>query len=91
MKKVSIALAAAGLLALSACGGGSDTNAASNNVEEVNVSADDLTVTNLDSNALGNDTNALGGDAGNLANATDSNATDVGAGNAAANGTGNSQ
>jgi hypothetical protein len=94
MKNVTTALAAAGLLALSACGGGSDGGAANNSVENVNVSADDLTATDtLDANALGNDANALGTsnltDRGNLGNAADANATD--AANASANSTGNSQ
>ncbi len=91
MKSVSTALAAAGLLALSACGGGSDTSAANNNVETVNVGADDLTVT--DANALGTDANALGADSGNLSNAVDANATvaDNATTNASGNSTGNSQ
>lgn len=92
MKSVSTALAAAGLLALSACGGsGSDTSAANNNVETVNVSADDLTAT--DANTLGSEANALEGGAGNVSNAVDVNATgaDNATTNASGNTTGNSQ
>lgn len=91
MKKVTTALAAAGLLALGACGGGgSDAGAANNTVEDVNVSADGLTATDsLDSNTLGSDSNAFGVDSGNLANVGDANLT---AGdNASANSSGNSQ
>ena len=92
MRKFSTALAAAGLLALAGCGGGSESGAANNTAEDVNVSADGLGATDtLDANALGNDVNAL--DAGNVGNGADANLTDTGnaAGNEAANTSANSQ
>ena len=91
MKKVTTALAAAGLLALGACGGGSDTSAANNGVEEVNLFSDDLTATDgVDANAAGNDANAsFGAEAGNLPDANGANSAD--AGNAVANSSGNSR
>jgi hypothetical protein len=58
MKRISTALLAAGLVALSACSGAGEENAAANNVtdEAYNVAPDDLG----DENLLGNDT--LGND-----------------------------
>jgi hypothetical protein len=90
MRKVSTVLAALSLAVLSACGG-SDSGAANNSVEDVNVASDDLTVTeNLGAvDSLGNEANALGSDAGNLGNAADANVTD--AGNALENSAANSQ
>lgn len=90
MKKLSTALVAASMLALGACGGGGDA-AANNSVEDVNVAADDLTLTDngVGADAVGNDLNAVGGDVGNAANAVDANVTD--AGNAAANAAANVQ
>ena len=78
MKILSTALLAAGLVALSACGGGAENVAANNVSEEVyNVAPDDL----------GAD-NGLGNDAADL-NAVDANAADANA--ADANAAGNAQ
>jgi hypothetical protein len=75
MKILSSALLAAGLVALSACGGGAENSAANNVGDEVyNVAPDDLGGDNL----LGND--ALGNEAAD-ANASAGNATDNAAGN----------
>jgi hypothetical protein len=73
MKIISTAFLAAGLVALSACGGGGEENSAANNIstEDYNLSADGLTSDNLLGNeGLGNDTGldnltANTGDAGN--------------------------
>lgn len=73
MKKVSIALLSAGVLALGACGGSEEANTAGNSVEEYNVASDDLGVT--DNLALPADLNAV--DAGNLT--TDLNSADANA------------
>ena len=76
MKLVSTAILAAGLVALSACGGGAETNVAANNTSDAlyNVAPDDLG-TELDNELLGNEA-----------------ATNVGADNAATdNTTGNVQ
>ena len=67
MKLVSKALLAAGLVALSACGGGEENVAANNTVDELyNVAPDDLGAEDLLGNeTLGNDTvldNALTND-----------------------------
>ncbi len=59
MKLVSTALLAAGLVALSACGGGAEENIAANNATDdlYNVAPDDLTTDNLLGNeGVGNDT-----------------------------------
>lgn len=72
MKLVPMALAAAGLMALSACGGGSENKAANTAVEDVNLVEDNL----ADEPLAGND---LGNEAGN---AVDANAA---TGNAAGN------
>jgi hypothetical protein len=75
MKILSSALLAAGLVALSACGGGAENTAANSVGDEVyNVAPDDLSGDNL----LGND--ALGNEAAD-ANASAGNATDNAAGN----------
>jgi len=74
MKLMSTALLAAGLTALSACGGGAENKAANTTVEEVNVVEDNL----ADDNLLGTDT--LGNDSGN---AVDTNVAENGAGNTA--------
>ena len=68
MKTLPKALLAAGLVALSACGGGAEENTAATNAGEdlYNVAPDDLGTENL----LGNDT--LGNDVG-LDNAVDTN------------------
>ena len=91
MKKISTALAAAGLLALGACGG-SEQAAQNAGTENIVVEADDLTATdNLGATeGLGNSGNALDAGAGN---GTDANLTaDVNAADASAtNSTGNSQ
>ena len=77
MKLVSKALLAAGLVALSACGGGTEENIAANNATDdlYNVAPDDL---GLDNALLGNET--VGNDTGLDTNATtDTNtATTVG-------------
>jgi hypothetical protein len=71
MKLISIALAGAGLMALSACGGGSENKAANAVVEEVNVAEDNLLDEPLAGNVAGNeasteaDANAAGNEAGN--------------------------
>ena len=74
MKLVSKALLAAGLVALSACGGGAEENVAANNTGEdlYNVAPDDLTVDNA---LLGNETlgNATGLD--DTTTTTDTNTT----------------
>ena len=94
MRKVSAILLALGVASLSACGG-SESGGADNNVEEVNLASDDLTVSdNLGAaDSLGNQANALEGDTGNLANGADANLVDTGnaAGNALGNAAGNSQ
>jgi hypothetical protein len=56
MKLVSKALLAAGLVALSACGGGEENTAANNTAGEdlYNVAPDDLTLDNGLGNDLGN-------------------------------------
>ena len=74
MKLMSTALLAAGLMALSACGGGSENKAANTIVEDVNVVEDNLS----DENLLGTDT--LGNDSGN---AVDTNVAENSAGNTA--------
>ncbi len=73
MKKVSIALLTAGMLALTACGGGEEANTSANGVDEYNVAGDNLGAT--DNLALPADLNAA--DGGNLAdpNLTTTNAT----------------
>lgn len=72
MKLISMALAGAGLMALSACGGGSENKAANVVVEEVNVVEDNLLDEPLSENLAGNEagnaaeTNAAAGnEAGN--------------------------
>jgi len=58
MRSISTALLAAGLVTLSACGGGGEANVAANNVtdEAFNVAPDDLGDENLLGNeALGNE------------------------------------
>jgi hypothetical protein len=74
MKKMSTALLAAGLMALSACGGGSENKAANTVVEDVNLVEDNL----ADENLLGTDT--LGNEAGN---GVETNAAENGASNSA--------
>ena len=74
MKILSTALLAAGLMALSACGGGSENKAANTVVEDVNLVEDNL----ADENLLGTDT--LGNEAGN---AVETNVAENGAGNTA--------
>lgn len=76
MKLGSMALVAAGLLALGACGGAAEENTAANAAEEdlYNVGTEDLTLDNGLGNDLGNV--SLGNEAdGNLsdANLADSN------------------
>ncbi len=78
MKLGSKALVAAGLLALSACGGGAEENTAANAAEEdlYNVGTEDLTLDNGLGNDLGNVSLGNEADAGNLSdsgNLTDSN------------------
>ena len=63
MKLLSMALAAAGLMALSACGGGSENKAANTAAEDVNVVEDNL----LDDSSLAG--NEVGNEAGNAADA----------------------
>lgn len=89
MTKFSSALLGASLLALTACGGASDTAATNNlTVEDYNVQADDLSVTDngvVLGDTLGNEANALEADAGNAVNSADANVS------ATANLQGNSQ
>ena len=74
MKRMSMALAAASLMALSACGGGSENKAANTVVEDVNLvdeanGLDDPLADNSLGNEAGNaaDANAAGGnEAGNV-------------------------
>ncbi|HST35969.1 MAG TPA: hypothetical protein VLK25_04990 [Allosphingosinicella sp.] len=74
MKLLSMALAAASLTALSACGGGSENKAANTAAEDVNVVAEDnLLDDSLAGNVAGNEADA---------NAVDANAA---AGNEAGN------
>ncbi|HEV2746002.1 MAG TPA: hypothetical protein VGW34_01725 [Allosphingosinicella sp.] len=89
MKALSTAVLGASLWALSACGGGSETDAA-NNVEIANIQADDLTLPA--DNSLELPADSLGGEADPLgtADATDVNATGA-ALTADANAVGNSQ
>ena len=70
MKRISTVLLAAGLAALSACGGGAETNVAANNASDAlyNVVPEDL-------NLLGNDV-VLDNGLGDL-NAVDANAVDA--------------
>jgi poly-gamma-glutamate capsule biosynthesis protein CapA/YwtB (metallophosphatase superfamily) len=70
MKRISTVLLAAGLAALSACGGGAETNVAANNSSDAlyNVVPEDL-------NLLGNDL-VLDNGLGDL-NAVDANAVDA--------------
>lgn len=68
MKLIKTGLAAAGLMALAACGGGSENKAANTVVEDVNVVEDNL----LEDNLLGTET--LGNDSGN---AVETNAVDT--------------
>lgn len=78
MRKISVALVSAGLLALSACGGGEDAGANNAAAEDLNLATDDLTVTDngaIPADTLANDANALGTDTTNLTNAADLNAT----------------
>ena len=77
MKLVSTALLAAGLVALSACGGGADENVAANNASDelYNLSEDDLSADNLSGNeAAANeaDANASAGDNAASENAANS-------------------
>lgn len=72
MKRISMALAAASLTALAACGGGEDNKAANTAVEDVNVVEDNLLDEPLAGNVVGNeadnaaDTNSsVGNEAGN--------------------------
>jgi hypothetical protein len=81
MKLVSTALLAAGLAALSACGGGEENVAADNAAEDLyNVAPDDLGADNL----LGNETLGNDSDLDNLTNGAGDNA-------ATENGSANSQ
>jgi len=66
MKRLSTALAAAGLLALAGCGTKAANNAAAANVADTyNVAPDDLTADNLADNEIGNiaDANAAAANA----------------------------
>jgi hypothetical protein len=77
MKLLSSALLAAGLVALSACGGGAENTAANNVGDEVyNVAPDDLGSDNL----LGNE--ALGNEAADANASADNASADNAAGNA---------
>ena len=71
MKLVSTALLAAGMMALSACGGGAEENVAANNVAEDYNLTEDLGSENL----LGNEADANAVDL----NAVDANAADANA------------
>ena len=76
MKLLSTALLAAGLVALSACGGAAENTVANNVADEVyNVAPDDLGGDNL----LGNE--ALGNEAADLNAGTDNASTENEAGN----------
>lgn len=90
MKLISAALVGAGLLALTACGGGAtESNASGEATDTVNVASDDLALDNaLATDTLGNEANALGTDAnlgvdanlttdGNLAADANAAATDT--------------
>ena len=77
MKLVSKALLAAGLVAISACGGREEANnIAADDTGDVNVAADDLTIS--DNALFGNDT--IGTDSGNATGA-DTNTSENTAGN----------
>ena len=71
MKLIKSGLAAAGLMALSACGGGSENKADNTVVEDVNVVEDNLLDESLAGNVVANETgnaveaNAAGNAAGN--------------------------
>jgi len=71
MKSIKTGLAAVGLMALAACGGGSENKAANTVVEEVNLVEDNLADDPLAGNVVGNGTgneveaNATGNEAGN--------------------------
>ena len=71
MKKLSTALLAAGLVALSACGGGASENVAADNAGEelYNLTEEDLATDNLSGNEAGNeaDANASTGSSDNAA------------------------
>ena len=67
MKLMSMALAAAGLMALSACGGGSENKAANTAVEEVNVVEENGLDEPLAGNVVGNEADADANAAGNAA------------------------
>jgi hypothetical protein len=81
MKLVTKALLTAGLVALSACGGGAEENVAANTAGEdlYNVTDEDLTLNGLTSDvgndlgnvSLGNEADA--GNASDVGNVTDSN------------------
>jgi hypothetical protein len=71
MKRMSMALAAASLMALSACGGGSENKAANTAVEDVNVVEDNLAEEPLAGNVVEADNAAdanaaAGNEAGNV-------------------------
>jgi ABC-type glycerol-3-phosphate transport system substrate-binding protein len=78
MKILSTALLAAGLVALSACGGGATNDSAANNVSEevYNVAPDDLGT----ENGLGNE--SLGNEAGLENTSADNESTENSSGNA---------
>jgi hypothetical protein len=73
MKLLSMALATAGLMALSACGGGSENKAANTSAEDVNVVEENLIDDSLAGNEVGNEAGnaadanaAAGNEAGNV-------------------------
>lgn len=72
MKLIKTGLAAAGLMALGACGDGSENKAANTVVEEVNVVEDNLLDESLTGNVAGNESGnaveaeAAGNAAGNV-------------------------
>ena len=81
MKQLSKALLVAGLVALSACGGGAEENTVANDVaaDDLYNVTDDVTIDNglgndLGTADLGNDSGT--GNSGETSNATDINATD---------------
>ena len=77
MKLLSTALLAAGLVALSACGGEAEENVAANTAVDdlYNVTEEPLTLDNGVGNDLGNDLGNVTGNDSDVGNVTDTNTT----------------